>query len=127
MQSALLRFEEFLLILKLVAANLSNRKVRTVLSILLIAVPVALMLTLVGLSRGFIEDSQARARGVGADIIVRSPETHAGAALAISNMPEKLITRLGEVPHVRFAIVEWPRFCPGDIDAERHQRIAGRP
>jgi putative ABC transport system permease protein len=89
------------LIAKLVANNLGHRKVRTALSILLIAVPVALMLTLVGLSRGFVEDSRARNRGVGADIVVRSPETHAGVSMSISNMPEALVTKLGEVPHVR--------------------------
>ena len=93
----------FLLILKLVAANLTHRKVRTALSILLIAVPVALMLALVGLSRGFIEDSRSRARGVGADIVVRSPEANIPTSMAISNMPEKLVARLGEVPHVALA------------------------
>lgn len=88
------------MIAKLVAANLTQRPVRTVLSTLLIAVPVTLMLTLVGLSRGYIEDSQRRARGVGADIIVRSPDSHVGPSLAISNMPEKLVARLRELPHV---------------------------
>jgi putative ABC transport system permease protein len=91
------------LIAKLVAANLTQRPVRTVLSILLIAVPVALMLTLVGLSRGFIEDSSRRTRGVGADVIVRSPDSHVGASFALSNMPQKLVTRLGEIPHVTLA------------------------
>jgi putative ABC transport system permease protein len=91
------------LIAKLVANNLAHRKVRTALSILLIAVPVALMLTLVGLSRGFVEDSRARARGVGADILVRSPESHTPGSLSITNMPERMVTRLGEVPHVRYS------------------------
>ncbi|HEY6308751.1 MAG TPA: ABC transporter permease [Candidatus Angelobacter sp.] len=91
------------MIAKLVAANLTHRAVRTALSILLIAVPVALMLALVGLSRGFIEDSRARARGVGADIVVRSPDFHAGTSMSISNMPEKLVARLREVPHVSLA------------------------
>jgi putative ABC transport system permease protein len=118
------------LILKLVAANLSNRKVRTALSILLIAVPVALMLTLVGLSRGFIEDSQARARGVGADIIVRSPETHAGAALAISNMPEKMVTWLGAFPHVRLATGVASHLVSGwtvvsGIDVQQFEQMSG--
>lgn len=91
------------LIFRLIASNLTQRKVRTALSILLIAVPVTLMLTLVGLSRGYIEDSRRRALGVGADIIVRSPDSHAGASLAITNMPEKLVARLRELPHVSLA------------------------
>jgi len=54
------------------------------LSILLIGVPVTLMLTLVGLSRGFVEDTTIRTRGIGADIIVRSPDSSIGS-LALSN------------------------------------------
>ncbi len=88
---------------KLVAANIAQRKVRTALSILLIAVPVTLMLTLVGLSRGYIEDSRRRALGVGADIVVRSPDARVGVSLAISNMPEKIVARLRELPHVSLA------------------------
>jgi putative ABC transport system permease protein len=88
---------------KLVLANFGQRKVRTALSILLIAVPVTLMLTLVGLSRGYIEDSSRRMRGAGADILVRSPDSRAGATLSISNMPDKLVARLAQLPHVVLA------------------------
>ncbi len=85
------------MIANLVAANLTYRPVRTILSILLIAVPVTLMLTLVGLSRGFVDDSSRRTRGIGADIIVRDSSPF---SMAISNMPEKLVERLHQVPHV---------------------------
>jgi putative ABC transport system permease protein len=88
---------------KLVTSNIAQRKVRTILSILLIAVPVTLMLTLVGLSRGYIEDSSRRMRGIGADIIVRSPDSHVGVAVSISNMPEKLVERLRQIPHISLA------------------------
>src|SRR5215470_13043403 len=87
------------MIANLVAANLSQRPVRTLLSVLLIAVPVTLMLTLVGLSHGFVDDSARRTRGVGADIIVRSPDSHIGT-LALNNMPDKLVGRLEQLQHV---------------------------
>ena len=45
------------------------------LSVLLIAIPVTLILTLVGLSQGMLEDSARRSRGVGADILVRPPNS----------------------------------------------------
>jgi putative ABC transport system permease protein len=90
------------LIRTLVAANLKQRPVRTALSILLIAIPVALMLTMVGLSRGFVEDSARRARGVGADIVVRSPDYVSGS-FSLNNMPQKLVERLRQLPHVRLA------------------------
>ena len=56
------------MILRLVGENVRAHPVRTLLSILLIAVPVTLILTLIGLSRGFLDDSAKRSRGVGADI-----------------------------------------------------------
>ena len=87
------------MIASLVTANLSQRPIRTLLSVLLIAVPVTLMLTLVGLSHGFVADSVRRTRGIGADIIVRSSDAVPGN-MALSNMSEKLITRLEQVPHV---------------------------
>jgi len=42
-------------------------------SALAIGVQVTMVLTLVGLSRGMVEDDQRRARGVGADVVVRPP------------------------------------------------------
>lgn len=86
---------------KLILANLSQRPVRTFLSVLLIAIPVTLMLTLVGLSHGFVEDSAVRTRGIGADIIVRSPDSRVGT-VGLSNLPIKLIKKLEEIPHVSF-------------------------
>ncbi|HWD99001.1 MAG TPA: FtsX-like permease family protein [Bryobacteraceae bacterium] len=87
------------MILKLVWENVRFRPVRTLLSILLIAVPVTLILTLIGLSRGFLEDSKKRAEGVGADIIVQPP----GSSLMSFNgapMSDKLVALLGKQPHV---------------------------
>jgi len=70
---------------------------RTILSVLLIGIPVTLMLTLVGLSRGFVEDTSRRTRGIGADVIVRST---AVGSMSLNNMPEKLVARLAQIPHV---------------------------
>ncbi len=90
------------MIAKLVVANLTQRPIRTALSILLIAVPVTLMLTLVGLTRGFMSDSANRAHGVGADIIVRSPDS-AIMGLSANSMSEHLVGRLEKVQHVTLA------------------------
>ena len=59
------------MIQKLVWENVKHRPLRTLLSALLIAVPVTLVLTLVGLSKGILEDISRRAKGVGADIVIR--------------------------------------------------------
>jgi len=63
------------LINRLVLENLKHRPVRTLVSALAIGVQVTMMLTLVGLSRGIVEDAQERARGVGADIIIKAPNS----------------------------------------------------
>lgn len=46
---------------------------RTLLSILAIAIQVTMVLTLEGLSTGMIQEQQRRSRGVGADVVVRPP------------------------------------------------------
>jgi putative ABC transport system permease protein len=86
-------------ILKLVWENVRFRPVRTMLSVLLIAVPVTLILTLIGMSRGFLEDSAKRAEGVGADIIFRPPDS---ALLSFSGAPmsDKFVDALSKEPHV---------------------------
>ena len=58
---------------KLVFENLRQRPVRTCLSVLAIGVEVTMILTLVGISYGTLDETARRARGVGADILVRPP------------------------------------------------------
>ncbi|MEN6533855.1 MAG: FtsX-like permease family protein [Bryobacteraceae bacterium] len=85
---------------KLVFANLRHRPVRTALSVLAIGVEVTMMLTLVGLSEGMLEDSSRRARGVGADVLVRAPGTSL-IGMSSASMNEKLIGFFAKQPHVR--------------------------
>jgi putative ABC transport system permease protein len=87
---------------KLVFENLKHRPVRALLSALLIAVPVTLILTLVGLSRGMLEDSARRARGVGADILVR-PQGTSLLSLSGAPMNEGLVNWMRHQPHVTLA------------------------
>ncbi len=81
-------------------ANLKHRPVRTLLSVLAIGVEVTMMLTLVGLSEGMLDDSARRARGVGADVIVRAPGTSL-IQLSTASMPEKLMGFFAQQPHVK--------------------------
>src|SRR5207302_10036006 len=68
-----IRPPEFALLNKLVFENLRQRPVRTCLSVLAIGVEVTMILTLVGISYGTLDETARRARGVGADVIVRPP------------------------------------------------------
>jgi putative ABC transport system permease protein len=87
------------MIRKLVTENLRDHPLRTLLSILLIAFPVTLVLCLVGLSQGMLDESARRARGIGADVLVRPPGSSA-LSLTGAPLPEKLVDRLENEPHV---------------------------
>lgn len=58
-----------------------------------------MILTLVGLSEGTIEDSARRTRGIGADILIRPPATSA-IGLSTAPIPEKMLAKVLEQPHV---------------------------
>jgi putative ABC transport system permease protein len=115
---------------KLVLENLKHRPMRSLLSILLIAVPVTLILCLIGLSRGLLEDSQNRARGVGADIIVRPSTASSVVGSSAATLPEGLVRKLEEQPHVSMAMgvivhpIEQPLNIMG-IDLEKFNRMSG--
>jgi putative ABC transport system permease protein len=103
---------------------------RTLLSVLLIGVPVTLILSLVGVSEGMSEDAQQRNRAIGADIVVR-PST-ASAAINYSGAPlsEKYIQVLEKQPHVKMALgtiastIDWPLNMIG-IDMDRFNAFNG--
>lgn len=114
---------------KLVFENLKHRPVRTTLSVLAIALEVTMMLTVVGLSEGMLEDSARRARGTGADIWVRPP----GSALigfSSAPMPEKIVEFFEKQPHVEIAVGNIVHPIGGvntitGVDYERFVRMCG--
>jgi putative ABC transport system permease protein len=87
------------MIFRLVWENIRFRPLRTLLSILLIGVPVMLILTLKGVASGFMEDSKQRSRGVGFDIIVRPPNSSFSSG-SNATMSQLMVPKLGEQPHV---------------------------
>lgn len=86
---------------RLVLENLKHRPVRTVLSAIAIGVQVTMVLTLVGLSEGMLHDQVRRARGVGADVLVRAP----GSSIIgfSTNLNEKVLPFIAGQPHVTLA------------------------
>ncbi len=87
------------MILKLVWENVRHKPVRTLLSILLVAVPVTLILTIIGLSIGFFEDSKRRSGGVGADVLLKPPNANV-ISFSTVTMPSKIVDVLAGEPHV---------------------------
>jgi putative ABC transport system permease protein len=87
---------------KYIVSNLSHRPVRALLSILAIAVEVTMILTLVGVSYGTLDATARRARGAGADILIRPPGSSA-IGLSTAPMTDKLVPMLAKEPHVAVA------------------------
>src|SRR5271167_4516123 len=86
-----------------VLANVVHRPVRTILSILAIAVEVTMILTLVGVSYGTLDATARRARGVGADIMIRPPGSSI-IGLSTAPMSDHFIPLIARQPHVVQAI-----------------------
>lgn len=84
---------------KLVVSNLAHRPVRSLLSILAIAVEVTMILTLVGVSYGTLDGTARRARGVGADIMIRPPGSSV-LSLSTAPMSDNLLGYIDGQPHV---------------------------
>ena len=86
---------------RLVFENLKHRPVRTLLSVVAIGVEVTLILTLVGVSHGVLNDMAQRSKGTGADILIRPPDS-AGFTFSLT-MPEKVVDVVRAQPHVVMA------------------------
>ncbi len=81
-------------------SNIFNRKTRTTVGILAVALGVALVMVLVGLAHGSLDETADRMKNVGADIIFQGPDSSPFIVLGTAAMSEKLGTKLLEVPGV---------------------------
>jgi putative ABC transport system permease protein len=117
------------LINQLIIANLLHRPIRTLLSVLAIGVEVTMMLTLVGVSYGTLHGAARRARGVGADVLVRPPGTGV-LSLSTAPMSEGLLNYFMKQPHVTFATGTMIHPLGGfdsltGIDVEQFNQLSG--
>jgi len=117
------------MIFTLVVSNLTHRPVRTALSIAAIALEVTMILTLVGVSYGTLDETARRARGVGADIVVRPPGTSL-MGLSSAPMHDTLLAYVAKQPHV--ALVTGTAVQPltgfdsvSGIDLDTFSRMSG--
>jgi putative ABC transport system permease protein len=85
---------------KMIVANLAHRPVRSLISIVAIALEVTLILLIVGLSIGILNDSKSRQAGIGADVIVMPPGSSFIVGLTGAPMSIKVGPILEKLPHV---------------------------
>lgn len=115
---------------QLVVENLKHRPVRTLLSVAAVAIEVAMILTIVGLSYGMIEESQRRQRGIGADIVIKPGSTSVMSFGGVT-LPEKLTEYFEKQPHVVMATGSATHGIKGlfesasGIDYEKFSKMSG--
>lgn len=85
---------------KLIVANVLHRPIRTIVSVLAVAIEVTLVLMVVGLTSGLLNDAARRTQGIGADIMVQPRGASFFFGLTSAPMPIKIGDRLAQVPHV---------------------------
>jgi putative ABC transport system permease protein len=85
---------------RMIVGNLVHRPIRSLISIVAVALEVTLILLIVGLLLGLANDSRTRQAGIGGDVIVLPPGSSFIAGLTGAPMPIKIGEVLSKLPHV---------------------------
>ncbi len=85
---------------KMVVANLAHRPIRSLISIVAIALEVTLILLIVGLCYGIMNDSKNRTAGIGADVIVQPPGSSFLSGISGAPVSVKVADVIRKMPHV---------------------------
>jgi len=85
---------------KLIFANLVHRPVRSVISVLAVAIEVIMILSIAGIFMGMLNDTKARTNGIGADLMVFPPGSSNFVAMSGAPMPIVFADSLRALPHV---------------------------
>jgi putative ABC transport system permease protein len=88
---------------RLVLGNLLHRPLRSAISILAVAIEVAMILSIVGIMVGQLEGSRKQTSGIGADLIVRPPNASFFTGVSGAPIPAKVADIIGQLPHVAVA------------------------
>lgn len=86
---------------ELVLRNLFHRPLRTLIGVIAVAVEVALVVLIVGLTSGLLTETAKRIEGIGADIMLQSPSAQVFLAFSGSPMPIKIAEKLKELKYVQ--------------------------
>jgi len=84
----------------MIVGNLAHRPIRSLISIVAVALEVTLILLIVGLCLGMLQDQRTRNAGIGADVIVLPPGSSFIAGLTSAPMPIKMKDIFAKLAHV---------------------------
>lgn len=85
---------------KLVIANILHRPLRSIISVLAVAIEVIMILSIVGIFMGMLNDTKARTNGIGADLIMRPSTATVFNGISGAPMPIKDEEAIRKLPHV---------------------------
>ncbi len=85
---------------RMIISNLLHRPARTIISILAVAIEVGMVMLVVGMTSGLLNEAAKRVEGVGADVMVQPPNASFLFGLSVAPVPIKFADRLSETPHV---------------------------
>jgi putative ABC transport system permease protein len=86
---------------ELIARNLLHRPMRTFIGVMAVAVEVALVVLIVGLTSGLLTETAKRIEGIGADIMVQPPAASVFLGFSGSPMPIKIAAMLKKQKYVQ--------------------------
>lgn len=85
---------------KLVIANLLHRPLRSLISVTAVAIEVIMILSIVGIFMGMLNDTRQRNNGIGADLMMRASNTSAMNGVSGASISRKFIAPVSQLPHV---------------------------
>ena len=81
--------------------NLFHRPVRTLIGVVAIAVEVTLVIVIVGLTSGMLQETAKRIEGIGADIMVQAQSSSFLLGFSGAPMPIKIGEKIHELKYVQ--------------------------
>ena len=89
--------------IKLVLGNVLHRPLRTLISIVAVAIEVVMILSIVAIMVGMVSNARSQTGGIGGDIIVRPPNASFISSVGGAPVPAKIADVLAKLPHVAVA------------------------
>ena len=112
------------MIRQLVVNNVLHRPIRTIVSVIAVGVEVALVILIVGLTSGMLQETAKRIEGIGADIMLQPPSASVFLAFSGAPMPIKIADKLRELNYVQAVA---PVLLPVQLLRRRRHHLRNRP
>src|ERR1019366_5959279 len=88
---------------KLIFANLIHRSLRSIISVLAVAIEVVMILSIVAIFMGMLNDQKQRTNGIGADLVIRPSNASFMTSVGGAPMPARIAEVFRRMPHVAAA------------------------